>query len=142
MAKQRKTSTPSAAPATTSGESVLFKVCPLFIECLNSRKNDVAGKLREFLQSKRSNRLAPFGKDDSAFIADGPLGKAVPGLRHAHLTHDISILYTIGGKNPTVFQLYAIFTHDESGTGQPANRKKQMGIGQKMANQSFADMQM
>jgi hypothetical protein len=61
----------------------------------------------------------------------------VPKIRHAHLSHDISVFYTVSGSNPTLIKLYAIMTHDEAGIGQPINYKKQKGVAKKMANQVF-----
>jgi hypothetical protein len=61
----------------------------------------------------------------------------IQGLKHAHLTHDIMIVYTLGGRNPIEFKLYGVFSHDELGIGQPANDKRQKSAAKRMANQAF-----
>ena len=56
-------------------------------------------------------------------------------LRHAHLTSDYSIVYTISGKDPTVIKLFGIFTHDDLGTGQPMKLKNMSNMATKFSNQ-------
>ena len=73
--------------------------------------------------------LEPFGPTDQPFSAHGILKHAVSGenMKHAHLTHDISILYTMQGQPPLI-KLYGIFSHDELGTGQPPKIKDQKRV--------------
>lgn len=115
---------------------VKFRSSPLFAETF-ARHPEIEPRLRSFLDLKTRDPLLAFGKKDETFHGEGILNRAVPGLRHAHLTRDISVLYTLGGRNPTVINLYGVFTHDESGTGQPANRKKQQSLANRLANQAF-----
>lgn len=115
---------------------VKFRSSPLFAETF-ARHPEIEGRLRSFLDLKTRDPLQAFGKKDETFHGEGIFNRAIPGLRHAHLTRDISVLYTIGGRDPTVISLYGIFTHDESGTGQPANRKKQQSLAGKLAGQTF-----
>ena len=56
-------------------------------------------------------------------------------MRKVHLTFDISLWYTISGVTPRVIILYAVLTHDESGTGQPEKIPKQKSVAKKMASQ-------
>ena len=58
-------------------------------------------------------------------------------LGPAHLTQDISVFYTIEGRNPTVIKLFGVFSHADSGTGTPSNIKRQQAVGKQMKNQVF-----
>ncbi len=97
----------------------------------------LADKIADFKRAKMENPMQPYGKNDTRMIATGPLGRAVPGLRHVHLTQDLSLFYTLGGSNPHVFDLYGIYSHNESGTGNSQNIKVQKNLGKRLANQSF-----
>ena len=113
--------------------NVVYEICPLFVETINSTKArlpNIIEMVKDFRQFKSANPLAAYGKSDKSSSPDGNFNAEVPKIRHAHLTHDISIWYTISGKNPNVIRLYGIFSHDESGTGQ---RK----LAKKMAKQQF-----
>lgn len=132
------------SPAVT-GElevSVQFLMSPLFKKTYAEKTQAVPGlaaKFADFVGTKTQNPIQQFGKSDTAMIATGPLGRAVPGLKHAHLTQDLSVFYTISGRNPTVFNLYGIFGHKDSGTGTSQNIKTQKSLGQQLANQGFTD---
>lgn len=82
---------------------------------------------------KSKDPMEKFGSKDQHFVGGGPLSASK--LIHAHLTHDISLLYKRSGRNPTVIDLYAIVTHDELGTGQPPNLKLQKTIAKKVDGQ-------
>lgn len=119
---------------------VVFRTCDLYRETLvdKARAYPVIGqKMQEFRDFKTANPLQPYGGSDKPFVSKGNFGTVVGGLRHAHLTHDIMIVYTISGRNPTVFNLYGIFSHDELGIGQPANIKRQKAQAKRMNNQVF-----
>lgn len=120
--------------------SVVFKHSPEYVSTLAKwaiNAPHLAEKIAEFKKVKSANPMQPFGKNDSRMVAAAPLGKAIPGLRHAHLTQDLSLFYTLGGANPHVFHLYGIYSHKESGTGNPSNVKIQKSLGQRMQNQVF-----
>ena len=120
---------------------VAFRTCDLYRETLadKARAYPVIGqKMQEFRKFKSDNPLQPYGGSDKPFVSKGNFGTTISGLRHAHLTHDIMIVYTISGRNPTLFDLYGIFSHDELGIGQPANVKRQKAQAKRMANQQFA----
>jgi mRNA-degrading endonuclease YafQ of YafQ-DinJ toxin-antitoxin module len=114
--------------------TVKFRQCELFRQTLAKHKQEVSAKLQEFIKQKSADPMSRFGAKDQHFVA-GVLRDS--GLIHAHLTHDISILYKRHGKNPTLIDLYAIASHDELGTGQPANLKKQKSIVKVASNQEF-----
>lgn len=120
--------------------NVVFKRCPLYLETFAAKgvQYPVIGqKINDFVQFKTANPLQPYGSSDKPFVGKGSFGTVISGLRHAHLTHDIMIVYTIGGRDPTEFKLYGVFSHDELGIGQPANIKRQKAQAKRMANQVF-----
>lgn len=120
--------------------SVVFKACALYNQTLVEKVRAypvVAQKLKEFRDFKTANPVAQYGATDKPFHSTGNFTKAVAGIRHAHLTHDIMIVYTISGRNPTEFDLYGVFSHDELGIGQPANMKRQKSSAKRLANQTF-----
>lgn len=90
-----------------------------------------------FLKTKNENPTALHGSVDKFNPAGTPMAMIIPKIRHAHLAGgDLSIFYTILGA-PTVLKLYAVLTHDEAGTGQPLDRKKNKRMGTKMSHQDF-----
>lgn len=91
-------------------------------------------KFRDFMELKRNNPTAPFGSSDKSFSSDGTFSAVIPGLRHAHITFDLSIVYKIVGNQ---IYLYGFFTHDDLGTGQPRNINRQKNAAQRLSNQDF-----
>ena len=122
--------------------AVKFRRCPLFNDTLNAKLaqhgESLAAKYAEFLRTKEKDPMQKFGARDKPFIGDGILKYAIPGetLIHAHLSHDVNILYTLSGRNPTIIKLYGVFSHDELGTGQPPNIRKQKQVSAQLNNQS------
>lgn len=89
---------------------------------------------------KRENPNATFGASDKPFSTTGYFFKEVPGLRHAHITFDLSIVYKVKQEGDmTVIYLYGLFTHDELGTGQPQNMHKQKSMAARFKNEVFAE---
>lgn len=123
------------ALATSAMADVRFKVSPLFKQTLEkfSRNSLVLDKLSEFQRHKAENPVQPFGAKDRMFQGKGNLS----GYRHAGLTHDIQVIYKQEGANPTVVKLYMLATHDDVGTGQPANFKRQKQTRSKLDRQTF-----
>lgn len=120
--------------------SVVFEVSPLFQESvivMKARLPNIIDLIRDFRDFKSANPLAAYGNSDKSSAPDGNFNQEVPKIRHAHLTHDVSIWYTISGKNPNVIRLYGVFSHDQSGTGQPPARNVQKKLAKKMAKQTF-----
>jgi hypothetical protein len=91
-------------------------------------------KINQFLIFKKTNPSQPWGGSDAPFVSNGPIGRALPKLRHAHLNRDISLFYTIEGRDPTVIKLYGVFSHQDSGTGTPSNINKQKSLVKKLVN--------
>lgn len=118
---------------------VKFQYCDLFKETYTakSRNPSVVKKFNDFVSAKTSNPIAPYGSSDKPFRGGGFFSNSIPKLRHAHITHDISIVYLISGFNPTQIKLYGLFSHDEMGTGQPQNIKKQKSLARQLTNQVF-----
>jgi len=97
----------------------------------------VLKKLDEFIATKSRDPLGSFGSSDKTFARTAPIGEVMPKLRKAHLNHDVSVLYDISGRDPTIIRLYAVLSHDESGTGQPANMRVQRNMAKRLAQQTF-----
>ena len=120
---------------------VVFRTCELYRETLVEKSRSypvIVQKLQEFRQFKTQNPLQPYGGSDKPFVGGGIFSSVISGLRHAHLTHDIMIVYTIGGRNPTMFDLYGVFSHDDLGIGQPDHKKRQKIAAKRMSNQIFS----
>lgn len=88
------------------------------------------------METKRTDPNQPFGSSDTPFRSSGHFGTQVPGLKHAHITHDLSIVYKTQGNQ--VF-LYGFFTHNDLGTGSPANMRKQSSAATQFKNQPFSE---
>lgn len=106
------------------------KQCKLYNKSIKNLDKVTAKKLIEFLKFKPNNPQEKFGSSDYAFGNKGNLG----GYFHAHLTFDNSVVYKIENN---ILYLYGVFSHDELGTGQPANINKQKSMKQKLDNQEF-----
>lgn len=91
-----------------------------------------------FVKTKVGNPIAAYGSSDKSNPVGTPMALKVPKMRHARLSQDVSIFYTISGSNPSVLRVYALMSHSEAGTGQPPNKKKNASVASKMANQTFA----
>jgi len=94
-------------------------------------------RLQEFIKTKQENPLQPYGSKDYKFLGKGPIAKNLPKMRHAGMTWDVSLFYEVEGKDPHILKLYGFFTHDESGTGTPANIRRQKQLVTKLSNQTF-----
>ena len=120
--------------------AVVFRHCPLYRETLldKARAYPIIGqKMQDFRTFKSANPLQQYGGSDKPFVSNGFFGNTVRGLKHAHLTHDIMVVYKLSGHDPKVFDLYGIFSHDELGIGQPANLKKQKSAASRLGHQDF-----
>jgi len=116
--------------------SVQFVKGSLWTESLSKAMQDTPGvenKVTDFIKTKQNNPLEPFGAKDQHFTSGGVYKKALPKARKAHLTQDLSIVYELSGKNPTVVKLIGVFSHAQLGTGQPANIKKQKQMARKLS---------
>lgn len=124
----------------TPTNSVEFKGCELYFSSLMDkvRAYPVIGqKMQEFRAFKAANPMANYGSSDKPFLAKQIYGTNIPGIKHAHLTLDIMVVYTLSGANPRTFRLYGIFSHDELGIGQPLNIRKQEPMVKRFKRQEF-----
>jgi hypothetical protein len=120
--------------------AVVFKVCPLFTESLSQLATQfpkLLDRVEDFKKYKSQNPLGSFGSSDRPLTSIGYFAQAISGIKHAHLTKDISIWYTTSGRDPTEIKLYGVFTHKDSGTGEPPNPKRQKSLASRLTNQSF-----
>lgn len=136
---------PRNLPANTQAQqpaNVRFRRSPEYKETYLAKVNpyeSVRNKFREFMELKRNDPNQAFGKSDKHFLGDGFFTQQVPGLKHAHITQDLSIVYKISGKNPTEIYLYGFYTHDELGTGQPPNIRRQSSIAKSFRSYTFTE---
>lgn len=118
-----------AAPVET--RKVRIYASKLFLSTLKNYRGNaqVIAAIQAFIAHKRKDPTAPFGSKDYPFR-----GASLKGYIHAGLTFDDQIVYTLGGRDPHVIRLYGVFTHDDLGTGNPAQMKRQQKAGQTFAN--------
>lgn len=109
---------------------LMFKTCKIFQKTFEKSSQQVKTKFKDFINQKSDDPMKPFGSSDYGFRNDGHFR----GLKHAKLTFDVSIVYRI---ESNICYLYGVFSHDELGTGQPANISKQKSMGTKLAGQEF-----
>lgn len=107
-----------------------FKTCKLFTKTLSSSDSRIQARFKEFAKWESQYPNEKFGSSDYPFAGSGKLA----GFWHAKLSFDVSIIYRC---EKNIIYLYGVFTHDEAGTGQPANKNKQSSLRSKLDNQSF-----
>jgi len=90
--------------------------------------SSLRAKFREFMETKRTDPNEEFGSSDKPFKTKGSFGTLIPKIKHAHITHDLSIVYLVQGN--TII-LYGFYTHDELGTGTPAKINIQKSMARK-----------
>lgn len=115
--------------------AVTFRRCELYKETYFKKVKPnpvIKEKLRQFMEVKRNDPHQVFGKNDKPFMNQGFYTAAVPGIKHAHITPDLSVVYKVDGE---VVTLYGIFAHADLGTGQPSNINKQKSMAQRLANE-------
>ena len=119
---------------------VVFEYGPLWQESLSYALRDtanVSNKVKEFIKLKSENPLANFGNSDKQFTSAGVYKHYLPKARKAHLSLDISIIYELSGRNPTVIKIYGVFTHADLGVGQPQNIKIQKGMAKRLTKEEL-----
>lgn len=77
------------------------------------------------MELKRTNPAERYGSSDKPFASKGVYNRVIPDLKHAHIDHDLSIVYAVRGGQ---IYLYGFYTHDELGTGQPLNPNRQKSM--------------
>lgn len=125
-------------PAVMSAKApVTFVVGPEFADTFKAFKkagmgDRLAKALDKFKSTKEQNVTTPYGASDKPFRGDGNF----QGLSHAHLTHNISLVYRLDSVHNQI-KLYGFYTHDDLGTGTPPNLRKQMNVGGRLRSQQF-----
>ena len=101
-------------------------------------KQRLSRELESFIQWKQQHPFngatleSPgFGDSDKKFRSIGNFSTVVPGISHAHLTHNLSVVYRIEDNK---LNIYGIYSHDELGTGNPANQQRQKQMATRFAN--------
>lgn len=128
--------------ASTSQPSVEFRRGDMWIPSVQVAIKDtpnILTKIEEFQKFKAQNPLASFGTNDKPMVSAGAYAKAMPKARKAHLTDDISIIYELTGRDPTVIKLYGVFTHNALGTQRPGNINIQKNMAKKLARSFTAE---
>lgn len=126
-------------PNIQDARETVFRRCDTYTETYKQKVKpyeSIKSKFRDFMELKRWNPTQPFGKSDKLFLGTGFFIRAVPNLKHAHITQDLSIVYKLDGG--TIW-LYGFYTHDELGTGQPPNKNNQRSMATRIANKTEAD---
>lgn len=121
-----------------TSSTVVFEEGPMWIESVVVANKDTANilqKIKEFMDAKQKNPLAQYGGNDKPFASTGIYKQYLPKAMKAHLSSDISIIYELSGRNPTVITLYGVFTHAALGTGQPPNIKIQKNMAKRLARE-------
>jgi hypothetical protein len=112
------------------GEDYKWQVDP-------SNPNRIRGaglkNLKSFLDSRRNGSS---GGQEYRFASNAPIGKAVPGIAHYHVTQDLSLVYRTEG-NTTY--LFGIYSHADLGTGTPPKIKTQQSAATRFSNMSFSE---
>lgn len=116
-----------------------FKRSPEYLETYEKKVlpyPKIRAKFREFMELKRNDPTQIFGASDKPFRSGGNFDISGYKLWHAHITHDLSIVYSL--RNNIIY-LNGFYTHDELGTGQPPSTNKQKAMATKFANQTFKE---
>jgi len=106
------------------------------------QKDRIKLELRKFVDFKNSSPAngsvagvySGFGDSDRRFRSKGKFANKIDGISHAHLTHNISIVYLVDNG---VLYLYGIYSHDDIGTGSPGNINRQEQMATRWANMNF-----
>jgi hypothetical protein len=131
---EAKNNQSGAKPVPVNDPQFLF--CDLWRESYakNMSLPDVETGVKDFLLFKAANPLARYRSKDTGFTNPA----VFPGINHAHITRDVSIFYSIEGRDPRKIKMYGVFTHNQSGTGTPQNINIQKSLTRTMKNQVFS----
>jgi len=94
----------------------------------------VTEKFKDFVEYKK-NHVDAYGSKDYPMKGNAPLGSMVSGLRHAHLTQDVSVFYRVHGRNPKYLDIYGVFSHKDIGIGNTPNVRKQQRYAKKFSRE-------
>ncbi len=81
-------------------------------------------------------KMPGFGDSDKKFRSGGNFDNRMPNIAHAHLTHNLSIVYYVDRETNTL-RLYGVYSHDDIGTGSPPNINRQQQMATRWTNMRF-----
>ena len=97
----------------------------------SDQKDRLKNQLKKFIEFKNEHPfngagggVMGFGDNDKKFKTSGVFGNVIPGISHAHLTHNLSVVYKLD-REKNILNIYGIYSHDDIGTGNPPNIQKQ-----------------
>ena len=114
------------------------------LDKFSGQKDTLKKELIKFINFKNQypfngslpGKIPGFGDSDKKFRSGGKFDQQLPNLSHAHLTHNLSLVYFLDRETQTL-RLYGIYSHDDLGTGNPPNTNRQIQMGQRFANMKF-----
>jgi len=110
----------------------------------SNQKDRLKQGVKDFLAWKNkypANGFIPnvypgYGNSDKKFKPKGFFGSHLPGVAHAHLTHDISIVYLVD-RDTNTLRVFGLYGHDDIGTGQPPDLNRQEQAAKRWASMRF-----
>lgn len=81
-------------------------------------------------------KMPGFGDSDKKFRSGGNFDNRMPNISHAHLTHNLSIVYYLD-RDTNTLRLYGVYSHDNIGTGNPPNINRQQQMATRWTNMKF-----
>ena len=121
-------------PATNR---IAVLVSPIFQQSVDAHAAqlpDLMSKIADFIKAKQENPNKPFGTHDYFMLPDGIYGRSIPKIRHAHIYHNVIIMYTL---TQNQLKLFGTWTHKELGISTPANFKLQKQKAKELSNLRF-----
>lgn len=100
---------------------------------LSATKKFLAWKNEHPFNGALPGKFPGYGSNDKKFEAKGRFGN---DYAHAHLTHNVSIVYSVDRETNTI-KIYGLYTHDDIGTGRPPNPNRQAQAVQRWGQQKF-----
>ena len=112
-------------------------VSPLFQQTVSDKAKQypqLQDRVTAFIQAKIINPGMSVGTHDKFFAPNGFFATAIPKVRHAHIFHNVIIVYTL---NNNQLRLYGVYNHDDLGIGMPGNRRLQKQKAKELSNLRF-----
>ena len=114
------------------------------LDRFSNQKERLKKELGAFIQWKNlypvngsfAGKMPGFGDSDKKFRSGGNFDARLPSISHAHLTHDLSVVYYVDRQTNTL-RLYGIYSHDDIGTGRPPDMNRQQQMATRWANFKF-----
>lgn len=126
-------------------------ISPDFVDTLDkhpAQREGLKSKLKDFISLKNdtpSNGVSTqgigFGNTDKRFVSGDEYNRTHKDLSHAHLTHNISVIYKI---TDNILYLFGVYTHDDMGTGTTNSKNLKRQTVARIANtikrNNFSDL--